>query len=190
MIPEIEESDLLFDEFIKIRRDSLILPNGVRYKYYSLVPPGSAVAVLAITLEGEYVLTQEYRHPIGKAILGTPGGYLDPKESPIEAGKRELLEETGFIAENYTLLGSFYPYPGISSQKLYAILAEGAKQQFKPQLEPAEIIVTLLKNSEETQALIKSGGAVDGILCSLLYLYGIHHGKATLQESRGEHYHE
>jgi|688.fasta_scaffold01230_6 ADP-ribose pyrophosphatase len=173
MIPETTKSDLVYDGFLKIRRDRLRLPNGTDYYYESLLTISSAVAVVAITHEGQFILNEEYRHPTNQILLGLPGGYIDAKETPLEAAKRELTEETGYAAETFSLLNEIYPYPGISSQKLFVILAEGAKVLKKPELEPAESIHSILKYPDELKAMILAGYPLDGILCSALFLYDL-----------------
>ncbi len=168
--PSVDESSIIFDEFIKVRRDRLRLPDGTFYNYYSLVAH-SAVSILAIAPNGRFVLTAEYRHPTGQMLLGAPGGYLGKDEDPLIGAERELLEETGYRAERFTLLGAAYPYPGISGQRIYYVLAPGAYKASTPQLEPAEILEPLEKTEEELQAIISSGIGIDGILLSGLYLY-------------------
>jgi ADP-ribose pyrophosphatase len=168
--PKIKESTIIFDEFFKIRRDRLNL-GTYEYHYYTLITHAAAVVILPITPEGLFVLNEEYRHPVRTSLLGCPGGYLDDEESPEAGAHRELLEETGYISENYVVMGNAYPYPGISSQRVYYIAARNAKKSSEPRLEPAEILRTILISPQELKQQILSGRLIDASLCSALFFY-------------------
>lgn len=170
-LPKIEESSLVYNEFFKIQRDSLVLPNTHKYKYYTLITPGHAVNVLGITKDEQLVLLEEYRHPTGQFILGCPGGYLDKDEDPVKGAPRELLEESGYSARKFVLVGSAFPYPGISAQKIFFVVGIDAYRKAEPKPEPTEIIRTVLRTENEVRQAIKEGKPIDGILCTALYLW-------------------
>jgi len=67
------------------------------------------VTILTMTRSQEVVLVKEYRHGIQKTILQLPGGSVDEGESPLEAAKRELLEETGFRSDTFIEVGHVNP---------------------------------------------------------------------------------
>lgn len=168
--PVVEESNLIFEEsIIKIRRDTLQLGGLPPYRYYSLSTFPFAVVILATTSKGEYVLNEEYRHPTGKMLLSCPGGYIDAKEDPLEAAARELEEETGFQASSFKIIGSAYPYAGISGQKTIYVSAREAIKQTNPRLEPSEIIQTRLFDPYTLQKTIEKGADLDGTLCTALF---------------------
>lgn len=175
-LPIIEESTLVFEEsLIKIQRDILQLENTPPYRYYSLLTPPYAVVILALTHDGAYVLNEEYRHPTKKILLSCPGGFLnEEKEDPIDAAKRELEEETGFHAETFTLIGSAYPYAGISRQKTFYVKATGAVLTTTPSLEPSEIIRTRLVTPQQLNQTIDEGIELDGTLCTALFFNSRH----------------
>ena len=91
--------------------------------------PG-AVAVVAINERQEVLLIKQYRHPVGEYLWEVPAGLLDVEgESLEEAAKRELLEETGFVAENWQLLNSFHTTPGGNSETIHIFLAQELRHQ-------------------------------------------------------------
>ncbi|MBA2369254.1 MAG: NUDIX hydrolase [Candidatus Protochlamydia sp.] len=168
--PEIDESKVVFQEsLIRVSRDILRLKNGTPYSYYSLNTYPYAVIILATNLDGYYILNQEYRHPTGQFLLSCPGGYIDKDEDPIEAAKRELEEETGYQALTFELIGSAYPYAGISSQKTIYVRAKEAVKKTAPRLDTCEIIQTKLLSPKELDQAISEGKNLDGTLCTALF---------------------
>jgi ADP-ribose pyrophosphatase len=174
--PKIHHSSLVFDEFIKIRKDHLVFNEGFSMEYYSLTTKGPAVVVLGILPDGSLLVNEEYRHPSRQIVLCFPGGYLEHEEAPIIGGRREFLEETGYDAEEFSLLGSAYPYPGISDQKIYFVLAKNAFKIQNPTPDPSEIFRTLTMSRNELSDRIISGKNVDGILGTALFFYDLRQG--------------
>lgn len=174
-IPKLINSQMIFEEsLIKIRRDLLQAKHEPPYTYYSLVTPPSSVAILAITSEGKFIINEEYRHPTGKILLGCPGGFIDSNEDPLQAAQRELLEETGYAAESFSILGSAFPYTGFSGQKTFFIRAKLAKLTSQPNLEASELIRPRLLMLNDLMQLIQKGAEVDAILCSALLFHQLH----------------
>ncbi len=169
-IPEVKTSEIVYKGFFDVRLDELHLPHGAKMSYTSLEIGVDAAAILAKTKEGRLIINREYRHPTGKWLLGCPGGRIDPGESPMEAAKRELLEETGYGNGNFTLMGQAYPFPAVSKQVIYYIYVEDAIYIQPTHHEPFEMIHTELKTMEELLKEIKEGHPVDGVLCTALLL--------------------
>lgn len=172
-LPSVEKQEVIFDEFVKVQRDLLRFPSGERHPYYTLIPRAPAVVILALTPEGYLVLNAEYRHPAGTVLLGAPGGYLEPDEDPLSGGRREFLEETGYTGERADLIGSAFPYPGLSAQKIYYVYMENVKKAQNPSLDPMEVMQTVLKRPEDVIEAIKKGQVVDGTLCTALFFLGL-----------------
>lgn len=174
-VPQVEESSIVHDGFVKIRRDLLRLPNDHSYQYYTLIARSSATVVLATTSEGKLVLVEEYRHPVKAVLLSCPGGYLDSEdEDPCDAARRELFEETGYTAERFELMGSAYPYPGISSQKIYFVHAAGAIWKAEPELEASEVLRHVILTRSQLASEIAAGKLIDGNMCTALFFHDLH----------------
>jgi ADP-ribose pyrophosphatase len=90
--------------------------------------PG-AVAVVALNEFDEVLLIRQYRQPVKAYLWEIPAGLLDvPGESKLDAAKRELLEETGYVAVYWQPLNEFYSTPGGSSEIITIFLAKNLKQ--------------------------------------------------------------
>ena len=96
---------------INLRVDTALLPNGSSATREVVEHPGG-VCVAALTEDGCLLFVRQFRYPYQKVLLELPAGKLDPGEDPLEAGKRELREETGAEAARYESLGELYPSPG------------------------------------------------------------------------------
>jgi ADP-ribose pyrophosphatase len=93
--------------WLRVFLEIVRLPNGSVIDNFSAVEMPEYVNVVAVTRDGRAVLTHGYKHGLRRTSYHLPGGYLEPGEAPQEAAQRELLEETGYIAERWEALGSF-----------------------------------------------------------------------------------
>ena len=173
ILPKLLSSEIVHDDFVKIRRDSLRFSDHEPYSYYVMQMKAPAVIILGTTKEGLFVLNEEYRHPTNQVLLGCPGGFLEENEDPLQGAQREFLEESGYTAARFSVVGKAFPYPGISEQLAYFVTAEEAVKIQEPVLDRSEVIRTVLLNKQELTAKIKLGVALDGILCSALFFFEI-----------------
>ena len=91
------KSEYLFNRpWLTVRRDRVQIPNGqINDEFYVLEYP-DWVNVIAITEDGDFVMERQYRHGLGKTCYEIPAGVIEEGETPLDAAKRELLEETGY----------------------------------------------------------------------------------------------
>jgi ADP-ribose pyrophosphatase len=170
-LPSLETSEIVFQEsLITIKKDRLRNNHQEVYDYYTLMTKPFSVVILAMTIEGQFLLTEEYRHPTGHVLLSCPGGYLEEGESPLQGASRELLEETGFQASHFQLMGSAFPYPGISSQKAFYVYATQAMQVAMPKPERGEVMRTTLIAKEALNKCFQNA-SLDASLCTALFFY-------------------
>ena len=147
--------------FLKSERYSVELNNGhtmVREKLIKNGKDGSAAIVLPITSEGNTLLIVQPRvFSKTKVAVEIPAGYVDDGEDYETAARRELFEETGFVPEKMTLLGSFYQDQGCSGAYNKAFLAEGCKKVSEQHLDGDEFIRYFECSYDEALELIDMG---------------------------------
>lgn len=114
----ISQSYAFEGRILKTRVDQAQLPNGNLVSREVIEHPGG-VAIAALTEKRELLFVQQFRYPYGKVVLELPAGKLEKGEDPLEAGKRELKEETGAVGKDYRFLGEVYPSPGFCDEILY-----------------------------------------------------------------------
>lgn len=136
------DSKIVFNSpWYKLRQDQVQLPNGTIMNDYFVSELPSVVIVVPITPAQEVIMVQQYRYGVQKVLLELPAGTFKPeKETPEEAIKRELLEETGYEINNLISLGTLYEYPTKDSHSIYAFLATEVKKVQEPNPEATEEI--------------------------------------------------
>jgi ADP-ribose pyrophosphatase len=146
-----------------VTRDRVQEPNGVTATREVIRHSGSVV-VLAIDESGtepRVLLERQYRYAARDYMLELPAGRIDPGESALAAGKRELLEETGYTAKRWKRALFFYPSPGFLEETMTVFLARGLKPG-TAQPEDDERIEHALVPISEVRQLILSGRIRDG----------------------------
>jgi ADP-ribose pyrophosphatase len=109
---------------LHVRRDTVRLPDGRTAVREYIEHPG-AVTILPILDSGELVMERQYRYPVGRELYELPAGKIDPGEATVATAKRELLEETGYVAREWRHLTTFHPVVGYSTERIELWLASG-----------------------------------------------------------------
>ena len=108
---------------LNLRVDTIKMADGT-VSERAIIEHGESVCVVAIDENDLVVLVRQYRLAAGQPLLEIPAGSMEPGESPLEAAKRELREETGRVAEKWENLGGYYAAPGYTSEFLHLFLAK------------------------------------------------------------------
>lgn len=116
------------------RGDGKIIP-----QYYS-VKRRDAAFIIALTLDKKVPLVYQYKNGVKGVIWELPAGFVEDGETPETSAKRELIEETGFEAESFELLGKYAPNPSISGNRNFVFLAFSAKKTAQQKLDQNEEI--------------------------------------------------
>ncbi|RCW50565.1 MULTISPECIES: NUDIX hydrolase [unclassified Halanaerobium] len=156
---------------LKLHRDRVEFPDK-HSSIREVVEHSGGVAVLAENDEGKLLLIKQYRYPVDEIIYEIPAGKLEIGEKPAECAQRELIEETGYKAENLKEVFNFYTTPGYSTELIYIYKAENLKFVGRD-LDPGEYIEVVPKNRSEVKKLFKKGKINDSkTLIAVLYYLG------------------
>jgi ADP-ribose pyrophosphatase len=115
--PTVSSETAFSGRLIDVRIDTVKLPDGRLTKREIVVHP-QVVAVLPI-LDGRIVMVRQFRKAANRVLLEVPAGGIEPEESPEEAVKREMTEETGYSVGSLRLLASFYTSPGFTTEYMH-----------------------------------------------------------------------
>lgn len=153
-------------KFIQVSSYDVELSNGKKGIREVVHHPGGVV-VVAQKDEETVLMVKQYRYPIKKASLELPAGRLEKNDNPDERIKKELEEETGYIAKTWKSLGYIYTTPGICDEKLYLYYATDL--EFKGQKpDDGEIIEYFEYKIDEVFEMIKNGEINDSkTICAL-----------------------
>ncbi len=144
---------------------------GQEHDFYVIDFP-SWVQIIPITPQGQVLMIRQYRHGCARVFLELPGGLIDRGDpSPDESARRELLEETGYLAEDLHLLSRTYPQPAVMNHMGLTYVARGVKRVAGPTLDATEDIEACLVDLQRIPEMIRSGDIDHGQTVMALSLY-------------------
>jgi ADP-ribose pyrophosphatase len=117
---------LLETPIFHVASDWLIDPGGKKIRRFVVAASGAAV-VIPVDEKDRVLLVRQYRHPVGESIWELPAGKIDPGETPLQAAKRELKEETGYRARHWKRLVKVHASPGFLKEAMTIYLATGLR---------------------------------------------------------------
>lgn len=127
------------------------------------------VNVVAVTADDQLVCVEQYRHGVERVTLEIPGGMIDETDAtPLEAAKRELLEETGFASDEWKHIGTVDPNPAIQTNRCFTFLASNARRVAEPSPDGNEEIRVVLERIADVPALLRSGRVEHALVVAAL----------------------
>lgn len=161
------KSKIVYDgKILTVYKDDVEISDGTK-AFREVVKHSGGVVILAVK-EDKILLVKQFRYPMKQAMFELPAGKLEKDENPFEAAKRELEEETGYRAKNWTDLGYIFTSPGYSNEKLYLYKAENLTfTKCKP--DKGEIIQAFEFDKKDVLKMMKSGEISDAkSLCAFM----------------------
>ena len=148
------------NKLFSVTQDHVVDPSGFEIHRAIVRHPGSAV-MMAVDTRKRILLVRQYRVPARAYLWELPAGKLDAGETPLQAARRELIEETGYRAKHWKKLVTFYPSPGFVAEKMTIFLATGLTAGEATPMGD-ERIETRWFTANEIERAIRSGKIVDG----------------------------
>jgi ADP-ribose diphosphatase len=161
-------SKLVYDgKLLKVRSDTVQLPDGGTAGREWIEHPG-AVAILAVTGAGELVMERQFRYPLGRDMIEVPAGKIDPGEDPLATAKRELAEETGYSASEWSHVATIHLAIGYSNEHIEIYLAKGLRQD-KASLDDEEFLEVFTLPLATALDWVREGRITDSKTVSSLF---------------------
>ena len=154
---------------LHVRRDSVRLPDGGTTIREYVVHPG-AVLVVPVLADGSFVVERQYRYPLNRVLLEFPAGKLDPGETALATGQRELREEAGYTAARWTRLGTIHPVVSYSTEAIELYVAEGLTHVGR-QLDHGEFLDVATMTADAMLAALDCGEITDAKTVAALLMY-------------------
>lgn len=134
--------------WITVEAQQVKLPDGRVISDYHWIDLKDYVMVFAQMADGKVIVERQYKHGVGRVTLTLPAGAIEDGEPPLEAAKRELLEETGYTSDDWQSLGTYVPHGSYGCGRAHPFLARNARWEATPNsgdLEDMEIVTMEVK---------------------------------------------
>lgn len=154
------DSALAYDgDFLKVRRDTVRLPDGKETKREYITHPG-AVVILPLLDDGTVLLERQYRYPNDQVFIEFPAGKIDSGEDHLVCAQRELREETGYTARDWRFVCTIHNAIAYSDEHLEIFIARGLTAG-DAQLDDGEFLETITAPVNQVLAWVREGKITD-----------------------------
>jgi ADP-ribose pyrophosphatase len=154
---------------LDVRRDRARMPDGSETVREYIVHPG-AVLVIPVRDDGRLIVERQFRYPHNRSFLEFPAGKLDPGESALATGVRELIEEAGYTAQIWIRLGTVHPVIAYSTEAI-ELYAARALSHVGAKLDPGEFLELVEQSEAVLYEAIESERLTDAKTIAALALY-------------------
>lgn len=154
------DGQVVYDgDFLKVRRDTVRLPDGKTSTREYFRHPG-AVVILPLFDDGTVLLERQFRYPLDQVFLEFPAGKIEPGENRLDCAKRELLEETGYTAKNWEYVCTIHNAIAYSDEFLEIYLARNLTEGER-QLDDGEFLDVFRAPLSEVLGWVREGKITD-----------------------------
>lgn len=157
--------------WLTARRDVVELPDGrINPEFYVLEYP-SWVNIIARDREGMYIMVEQYRHGLGVVEMELCAGVVEEGETPLEAAKRELEEETGYTGGTWETGMVICGNPSVTNNLTYCFIARDVEQTAAQHLDAVEDLVVRRISEAELYELLVSDSMKQALMAAPLWRY-------------------
>lgn len=151
-----EASEKLLDtRWVKVRRDQVTLPGGMRIDDFYAITIADAAAVVAIDEAGQIILKKEYRYCYDRELIEIPAGTFEVGETDsLAVAQRELLEETGYASEEWEYIGSTVESSSKLTNHMHLYFANHCRRVSGQHLDPTENLDVLVIPLEKAVEMV------------------------------------
>ena len=154
---ELGTEHIVQDKWIDLRMTAYRLPNGLVFDSFYNYTRGDYVVIVATDEDGNYICVRQFRQGIKAVTNEFPAGGIEEGEDHLETAKRELLEETGYVSEDWEYLMSVPSHATISDDMVYLYRAKNCRKVSEQNLDITESLSIKLYDVERIESLIKEG---------------------------------
>ena len=148
----IKSEPLVDSRWVKVRKDSVDLPNGQHIDDFYAISLNDAAAIVALDDAGNIVLKKEYRYCLDRDLIEVPAGGFERGEDGLAVAKRELLEDTGYVSDDWQYIGATVESSAKLTNYMHLYFANHCRKVSEQHLDPTEeldVLVVPLKQAVE-----------------------------------------
>lgn len=169
---KILKSEYLFRRpWLTVRRDCVELPDGRQNPEFYILEYPDWVNVIAITDDGQFVMERQYRHGLGKTCFEIPAGVIEKGETPLEAAKRELMEETGYGEGEWKEIMSVSGNSSTTNNISHCFVANGVKKIGMQHLDRTEDLEVVLLDRSQVWDLMVNDQVKQALMAAPLWRF-------------------
>ncbi len=154
-----------------VRTDTARSPRTGKEHDFYVIESVDWVNVIPLTSDNQVVMVRQYRHGTRQICLEIPGGLVNPRDTPMDTARKELLEETGYQAKQITLIGTAHPQPAVLNNRQLTFLATHVQKKAALNLDEGEDIEVVLIPLSEIPRLIREGEITNAMVILAFYWY-------------------
>ena len=147
------------------------MPSGLEIPDFYVEELPDWVNVIAITKEGEFLVEEQYRHGIGRVCFELCAGIIEDDETPLDAAKRELLEETGYVSDSWMEFGSYVPNTSGCNNCCYSFIATNIEKISEQSLDKTEEITIHIVKEKQLKEMMFDGRIAEAVMLAPLWRY-------------------
>jgi len=156
-----------------VRTDTVRSPRTGKEHDFYVIESADWVNIIPLTSDNQVVMVRQYRHGTRQISLEIPGGLVNPQDTPLDTARKELLEETGYQAEEITLIGTAHPQPALFNNRCFTFLATNVRKTAALDLDEGEDIEVALISLSDIPRLIREGEITNAMVILAFYWYFI-----------------
>lgn len=168
----LESQDVFRNRWLHVTLDRFRLPDDREYEYTTIRREAAGVGVVLMDAAGRVLLEREFRPPVGEILYQIPGGLTNGDEDPADCIRRELEEETGYVAGELRFLGAFYNNPASSNSQCLIYLSRDYQPGGLVRRDAAEFMTFDWHDLAWVKERVLDGTIRDRVVvCALAYLW-------------------
>jgi ADP-ribose pyrophosphatase len=173
--------DIYVGRIFALREDEVVMPGGKAARREVIEHIG-AVGILALDEDDQVTMIHQYRHPVGRRLWELPAGLIDHAgEDPLEAARRELVEEAGLAAEHWAVLVDLTSSPGFTDETVRVYLATGLSTVDREEMgeEEADLEIRRFPLGEAVRMVLAGEIVNSQAVAGLLAAHAVRAGNAS-----------